>query len=244
MFGRKQWTKESYLETWARKPNIQDTILSGEQVILKGKHTKSVKMWFMYMLSWISMVLQISFITLSIAAGLYYMAELVEEYTVMTQRLIKYMIWATTAANIGLMVFESMPLSLTGLGLLTNVLFYLILKTFPFIELTSPVFISAVVFIVINHYMAFSYFATVWHPFSEVLAFFTICLWLVPFSFFVSLSANENVLPTSVGQTTKSEDDQDLVTNYFRKNSRRVGLLSFLKSAQDTILPQRVKKGY
>jgi hypothetical protein len=91
--------------------------------------------------------------------------------------------------------------------------------------------------------MAFSYFATVWHPFSEVLAFFTICLWLVPFSFFVSLSANENVLPTSVGQT-KSEDDQDLVTNYFRKNSRRVGLLSFLKSAQDTILPQRVKKGY
>ena len=32
----------------------------------------------------------------------------------------------------------------------------------------------------------------------QVLAYFTVCLWLVPFAFFVSLSANENVLPTSV----------------------------------------------
>ena len=27
------------------------------------------------------------------------------------------------------------------------------------------------------------------------MAYFTMCLWLVPFAFFVSLSANENVLP-------------------------------------------------
>ncbi len=29
------------------------------------------------------------------------------------------------------------------------------------------------------------------------MAYFTLCLWLVPFAFFVSLSANENVLPTT-----------------------------------------------
>jgi hypothetical protein len=28
------------------------------------------------------------------------------------------------------------------------------------------------------------------------MAYFTLCLWMVPFAFFVSLSANENVLPT------------------------------------------------
>jgi hypothetical protein len=28
------------------------------------------------------------------------------------------------------------------------------------------------------------------------MAYFTLCLWTVPFAFFVSLSANENVLPT------------------------------------------------
>ena len=34
----------------------------------------------------------------------------------------------------------------------------------------------------------------------QVMAYFTICLWLVPFSFFVSLSANENVLPTTASE--------------------------------------------
>ena len=43
-------------------------------------------MWFLYLLSWISTVLQICFVTLAIAAGLYYLAELVEEYTVMTAK--------------------------------------------------------------------------------------------------------------------------------------------------------------
>lgn len=37
--------------------------------------------------------------------------------------------------------------------------------------------------------------------FLQVLAYFTLCLWLVPFALFVSLSANENVLPT-LAETT------------------------------------------
>lgn len=49
-------------------------------------------MWFIYLLSWLSLVIQISFVTLAIAAGLYYLAELIEEYTVATSRIIKYMI--------------------------------------------------------------------------------------------------------------------------------------------------------
>ncbi len=34
----------------------------------------------------------------------------------------------------------------------------------------------------------------------QVLAYFTVCLWVMPFSFFVSLSAGENVLPSTVQQ--------------------------------------------
>ena len=34
----------------------------------------------------------------------------------------------------------------------------------------------------------------------QVMAYFTLCLWMVPFTFFVSLSANENVLPTFTGE--------------------------------------------
>jgi len=32
--------------------------------------------------------------------------------------------------------------------------------------------------------------------FTQIASFFGICVWLVPFSLFVSLSANDNVLPT------------------------------------------------
>ena len=46
-------------------------------------------MWFLYLLSWVSTVIQICFVTLAIAAGLYYLAELVEEYTSMTVKVMK-----------------------------------------------------------------------------------------------------------------------------------------------------------
>jgi hypothetical protein len=71
-----------------------------------------------------------------------------------------------------------------------------------------------------------------------------VCQWLVPFAFFVSLSANENVLPTYADSAAPRENDSDIVSSYFNKKGKRYGLLSFLKTAQDTILPQRVKKGY
>ena len=32
--------------------------------------------------------------------------------------------------------------------------------------------------------------------FSEIASFFGVCVWLVPFALFVSLSASDNVLPT------------------------------------------------
>ena len=57
------------------------------QVLIKFQILQNnPSMWFLYLLSWISTVLQICFVTLAIAAGLYYLAELVEEYTVMTAK--------------------------------------------------------------------------------------------------------------------------------------------------------------
>ena len=40
------------------------------------------------------------------------------------------------------------------------------------------------------------------------------------------------------------ETEGDVVSNYFKKKTTRLGLLSFLKSAQDSILPQRLKKSF
>uniref|UniRef100_A0A1A9WIG4 Protein TEX261 n=1 Tax=Glossina brevipalpis TaxID=37001 RepID=A0A1A9WIG4_9MUSC len=111
-------------------------------------------MVFMYILSWVALILQVVFVTISIVAGLYYIAELVEEYT--------------TAAR-------------------------------------------------------------------KVLAYFTICLWMVPFALFVSLSANDNVLPTTINDR---HVDQDVVSNYFSR-SKKQGLLSLFNYLKESVMPER-----
>ncbi|XP_026051193.1 protein TEX261-like [Carassius auratus] len=194
-------------------------------------------MWFIYLLSWLSLVVQICFVTLGIAAGLYYLAELIEEYTVATSRIIKYMIMFSTAVLVGLYLFEGFPTLMIGVGLFTNLVYFGLLQTFPYIMLTSPNFILSCVLVVLNHYMAFQYFAEEYYPFSEVLAYFTVCLWVTPFSFFVSLSAGENVLPSTMQQ------GDDVVSNYFTKGKRgkRSGILLIFSFLKEAVLPSRQK---
>ncbi|XP_053406822.1 protein TEX261-like [Mercenaria mercenaria] len=201
-------------------------------------------MWFLYLLSWIALSIQILVVTLSIAAGLYYLAELVEEYTVFTSKVIGYLIIFTTAVYVCLLLFEELPFTVILCGLLGNGAYYLLLNDFPYFALTSPGFIGSVVSVTVNHYLAFSHFTSEWYPFHEVLAYFTVCLWMVPFAFFVSLSANENVLPTMAERPNMTGDETDVVSNYFSRKGKKYGLLAMLKTAQESVLPQRVKKHF
>lgn len=92
------------------------------------------------------------------------------------------------------------------------------------------------------------------------MAYFTLFLWLVPFSLLISLSANENVLPTTTtdhGQLSYYSIDiclvlivfvcflgRDVVTDYFSKKNKKYGLLTFFNYAKESLLPQRRKKGF
>jgi len=194
-------------------------------------------MWFLYLLSWASTALQICFVTLAIAAGLYYLAELVEEYTVMTAKVIRWMIITVIAVFLGLFMLENLPTSLVAGGLVAQVGHLALLSSFPFFSVSSPSFLLSVVMVVLNHYLAFSFFGENFYPFSEVMAYFTVCMWLVPFSFFVSLSANENVLPTLNERRPLLSEDNDLVSNYFSKKQKGYGLLSVFNSVKDTLTP-------
>lgn len=209
-------------------------------------------MWLMLILSWIAIVIQIMFLITSIAAGLYYLAELIEEYTQITAKIIKYLIITELIIHILLLLFEDLPIIMIISGIISQLIHFLILQSFPYFELSSITFISGLILLIINHYFAFNYFSSTFLPFSQVLGYFTLCLWIVPFSFFVSLSANDNVLPT-INQTNESfplisnQQDADLVSNYFsRKSSRKVGLLSFFNYAKESYLPFRLsnKKPY
>ncbi|XP_046385617.1 protein TEX261 isoform X1 [Ischnura elegans] len=200
-------------------------------------------MWFLYLLSWIAALVQISFVTVAVASALYYLAELVEEYTVMTKKVIWWMVVGTLLIYLGFFLFEDFPRSFIICGLISQIAHLCILKTFPFFVLTSPAFIIGVVMLFVNHYLAFQYFSSVYYSFGEVMAYFTLCLWLVPFALFVSLSANENVLPT-LSETRPLLDDNDVVSNYFLRHGKKYGLLSFFNYAKDSILPHRSKKAF
>jgi len=179
-------------------------------------------------------------VTMAIAAGLYYLAELVEEYTSLTAKVIRWMIITTLITYVCLFLFENLPTSMIVCGVVAQIAHLALLARFPFFSVSSPAFLASMLMVLVNHYLAFSYFGSNYYPFSEVMAYFTICQWLVPFAFFVSLSANENVLPTMAERSPlMSPGDDDVVSNYFNKKQKGVGLLSMFNSLKDTVTPAK-----
>lgn len=199
-------------------------------------------MSFLSLLSYVSLLVQICFVTVSIAAGLYYLAELVEEYTVVAKKVISWMVIGSVLLYVVFMFTERFSWTMLFCGLGAQVLHAAILKNFPYVKFLSTSFLGAVILLLVNHYLAFVYFQQQYHPFSEVMAYFTLCLWLVPFALFVSLSANDNVLPTS-NERTPLLADNDVVTNYF-SSRKKLSLLTFFNYAKESLLPERNKKTF
>ena len=141
-------------------------------------------MWFMYGLSWVSFILIAILLTISVAAGMYYVAELIEEYTTVAKRIIRLLLIIVTSLNILLILFESdFTWTLCLIGLISNVIYFFILSDFPVIGFLSPTFLFSMVLLVIHHYFAFSFFNYHYYPFPEILAYFTIFVWIIPFCF-------------------------------------------------------------
>ncbi len=67
---------------------------------------------------------------------------------------------------------------------------------FPVINLSGLFFIGSIALTLVDHFMWFYYFTRKSHSMLEIASFFTFIVWIVPFQFFISLSANENSLPS------------------------------------------------
>lgn len=168
---------------------------------------------FFQLLSVCGAILGFMFLTLSVASGLYYLSELVEEYSEPTRRLLKKTIYTIIGLHI-LLLIDGFPVILTIFSIASNVVHYQNLKRFPFLSLSSSTFICTCILVALNHYFWLKYFnnvnmnsqvrlnSTHTHTrrasFAEVTSFFAICIWSVPFALFLSLSAGDNVLPTSI----------------------------------------------
>jgi len=84
-----------------------------------------------------------------------------------------FLLQITLAFYIGFSLFEDFPTSVIVCGIISQVAHLFILKTFPFVMIASPAFVVGIIMLIINHYLAFQYFAAVYYSFSEVCSLFT-----------------------------------------------------------------------
>ncbi|KAL8855751.1 MAG: hypothetical protein Q9178_007622 [Gyalolechia marmorata] len=171
-------------------------------------------MWILPLVGYAGVLFGFGFLTLAIASGLYYLSELVEEHTVFAKKLLSRLIYSIITIQIFLTLVDRFPTFLSLLSIGSHAVYAGNLRRFPIVRLTDPVFLLSCVLVILNHFLWFHYFSTPPLPsssrnrttnryddtdipsFAEIASFFGICVWLVPFAMFVSLSAGENVLPS------------------------------------------------
>ncbi|KAJ5477257.1 Protein SVP26 [Penicillium diatomitis] len=174
-------------------------------------------MWILPLVGYLGVIVGFCFLTLAIASGLYYLSELVEEHTVFARKLLSRLIYSIICIQILLVLIDRFPLSLSLLSIISHLVYASNLRRFPLVKLTDPLFILSCVLVILNHWLWFRHFSKPlpatranqgnWRQpyqldysdvpsFSEVASYFGLCVWLVPFALFVSLSAGDNVLPT------------------------------------------------
>ncbi|XP_014288336.1 protein TEX261 [Halyomorpha halys] len=207
-------------------------------------------MWVLYLLSWFGIIVQMSFLLIAIASGLYYLAEIVEENTEITKKVIRWLSIFVLLVYTAILLFEDLPFILVLCGMLSQIVHLVILLDFPYITINSFSFISAILLFIINHYLAFGFFSGIFMPFYELLGYFTICIWLVPFALFISLSANDNVLPIGLfGRESWNPhppafldpNETDALGNYLSQKKTKYGLLTLMHYFKEKFFPQNKK---
>ncbi|KAG6335114.1 hypothetical protein ID866_3983 [Astraeus odoratus] len=163
--------------------------------------------------------------TLSLASGLLYLSELIEEYSRLAKLVGQRGIYCIIAFHILLCICDSLPLPQTLFSIFCHVVYLQnFSSTWPVISLSSVSFVASCILAMTNHLMWFMHFSQVSRQarhthtrhrgpvtevpsFADIATFFGICVWLVPLFLFLSLSANDNALPTSgVGSSNASSD--------------------------------------
>ncbi|KAK4167138.1 transmembrane adaptor Erv26 [Cladorrhinum sp. PSN259] len=176
-------------------------------------------MWILPLVGYLGSIVGFGFMTLAIASGLYYLSELVEEHTVVAKRFLSKLIYSIMVLQLLLCIVDRFPFFLTLLGIFSHFVYLGNMRRFPFVKLTDPLFLASCALVLINHYVWFkhfskgqerayqnySYYDTPDVPsFTEIASYFGLCVWLVPFALFVSLSASDNVLPTMGNEPSSS----------------------------------------
>ncbi|KAJ7044569.1 DUF396-domain-containing protein [Mycena alexandri] len=173
-------------------------------------------MGLLFYLSYGAVAVAFAFVTLSLASGLLYVSELIEEHTRAAKAIGQRGIYAIIVVH-GLLYFsDALPLNLVAFSVFCHVVYLQnFASTWPVISLTSPSFIASCLLVIADHFLWFFHFARISQDarhsrsfrgapppkgvpgFTEIATFFGICVWAAPLFLFLSLSANDNALPVT-----------------------------------------------
>lgn len=147
--------------------------------------------------TFLSLILLFAASLFSFACGIYYLAELTEEFPTLTAKILRVTIWVFLLLHVSMLLFDDFPVLCVGVGFIAHVIHYQLLRNFPDAAIFSPQCIGSLVVFLLNHVLWFRYFLE--NPghktVEEIIAFFFIAVWAIPIVFFLSLSFGEDVLP-------------------------------------------------
>ncbi|KAF7301875.1 DUF396-domain-containing protein [Mycena indigotica] len=173
-------------------------------------------MGLLFYLSYGAAAAALAFIVLSLASGLLYCSELIEEHSKTAKTVGQRAIYVIIVLHGALYLSDSLPPAQTAFSVFCHLVYLQNFSdTWPVIELTSWSFMASCVFVIMDHFLWFNHFARISQEarhsrsfrgapppkgilgFSEISTFFGLCVWAAPLFLFLSLSANDNTLPMS-----------------------------------------------
>jgi hypothetical protein len=155
-------------------------------------------------------------VALSFAAGVYFLTQIVEEYTIITKRILRVGILVQLVLHFLLSVYEGFPGLECSVGFAAHLTYLLLLAEFPAIKPLSVPFILSCGMLALDNIVWFRFFhldVEILYryrldPALAVFTFFITSVWLVPMGFAVSLTVNDNVLPSSTTQSAPAGQSQ------------------------------------
>ncbi|KAI5185983.1 hypothetical protein NEHOM01_1206 [Nematocida homosporus] len=124
---------------------------------------------------------------------LYKAIHYIEEYPARAKEKIRYLVYAVCALHV-LLFLRGFGILMIGFSIICQLLFFNLLNDYPNIETSGAGFISAVAATFINHMVFLSAMLRNKTGILEIFFYFFVIVWTVPFAFFLSLTANDDVI--------------------------------------------------
>jgi len=169
-------------------------------------------------------------VAFSISSGLYFVAELAEEYPTRAGRVLKWSLGVVMFLHV-LLWLDGLPLYESFMGILCHCAYCSMLQAYPFVELVSVQSVLSALAFLVSHYVWFQYFLDNISDAFHIVGFFLVFVWLVPCGLFVSLSISENTLPGLGGGGARFNSSSSSSSS---GSSGKGGKTNLFKSLYDT----------